>query len=70
MNDISRHLSFECRCLICGKKFDQANEVPELRNHLDEHVKEGYLAIDLFGDYFQIKPHPTGFPKSPYERRN
>jgi hypothetical protein len=67
MNPNPRHFNdwftFEGRCLLCGSIY--GNKYATL--HLERHCREGFMTKD--GDiYTQIKEHPVGFPKSPYDK--
>lgn len=57
--------TFEGRCFLCGAVISVNGSY--YVHHLDRHCREGYLTHDGV-IYTQVKEHPTGFPKSPYDK--
>ena len=61
MRTVDSWFTFENRCFLCGEKLQKPADPRGLNNHLQSHVREGYLDDGLE----QIKDHPIGFPGPP-----
>lgn len=58
-----RWFTFEGRCFLCGRMI--GGTMPFV--HLNVHCREGYLKRSE-DHYTQLKAHPTGFGRSPYDK--
>lgn len=58
-NHYRKWFSFECRCFLCGRKFDPSGL--SLDDHLMRHVREGYMEQEGVS-FRQVKSNPIGFP--------